>query len=123
MQAQVCETLTNVPRRSKAGGRRTPTIAVIAMAAPAAAVEDNRAQQVCRQTLRGWGATTRMRLKVEEGMVAAHHHNAVRKVDALVCRADHACVNESRYTCSMAHSEFVLVVHMLVVTSQVFKFW
>jgi hypothetical protein len=51
--------------------------------------------------------TTLMRRQVED-MAEGLHHNAVRKVDALVCRVDHACV--SLYCCmfSMALSEFDL---------------
>lgn len=50
---------------------------------------------------------------VVDMVVAAHNHNEDHKVDASVCRADHACVDESQHNFGRELVEFVIRLHWL----------
>jgi hypothetical protein len=92
----------NNPLR-KVGAQHTRMIEATAMGAQEAVVGDSRAHLACLQTLHGAVTPTHTLLRAAEDMVVAHHHNAARKVDALGCPTDHACVNHCLLKCSMVY--------------------
>jgi hypothetical protein len=63
--------------------------AAIATTALVVAVDDNKAPPACPRTHRGWATTIHTARATTAG-----HLNEARLVDALACRADHACVEE-----------------------------
>ena len=83
----------------KVDNHNTRTIAATVTGALAAVVEDNKAHMAWQRILRGAATMTHMLLRVED-MAARRNHNTVRKVDALACRADHACDNHCLRMCS-----------------------
>lgn len=63
----------------------------------------SRARQACRPTHRGWAMTIHMALDMTE---ARHNGGRLVVVDALACRADRVCAEESWYRTDQALGSF-----------------